>query len=179
METNRLTVVQTDDYLHDDLEVFNRSAWKSGISWFLLKPVGKTLWFGPIIIPGSTACWQCLALRLRTNRRAEALVENLRGNPGSVSSPRGLLPVTRSLAYEIAALEILQWIVRDEPSRLENTLMTYDLANWKAEYHHVARLPQCSVCGTDDAIGAYGSTLSAAVSQEGIHRRQQPQGEFA
>ena len=31
--------------------------------WLLVKPLGTTLWIGPVFRPGTTGCWECLAQR--------------------------------------------------------------------------------------------------------------------
>src|SRR6185436_396284 len=64
-------VVLTDDYLRADLEAINREAIAANRPWLLVKPVGLVLWLGPIIEPGVTACWKCLAQRVRGNRHVE------------------------------------------------------------------------------------------------------------
>ncbi len=44
-------VVLTKDYLHPDLETFNRQALASDRPWLLVKPVGTEVWLGPLFLP--------------------------------------------------------------------------------------------------------------------------------
>src|SRR5262249_5018880 len=64
-------VVFTDDYLYDELGVFNREALARDRPWLLVKPVGTELWVGPLFLPGRTGCLACLAHRLRGARKIE------------------------------------------------------------------------------------------------------------
>src|SRR5262249_40314664 len=66
-----LAVVLTDDYLRTNLRTHNAEALARGRPWLLARPIGSQLWVGPLFRPGRTACWECLARRLRTNRPVE------------------------------------------------------------------------------------------------------------
>src|SRR5262249_37157317 len=66
-----VTVVVTDDYLRPELAAWNARSLRSEKPWLLVKPVGIETWIGPMFVPGQTACWECLAQRLRGHRRLE------------------------------------------------------------------------------------------------------------
>ena len=69
------TVVLVDDYLREELKEFNRKAIEYRKPWMIVKPVGNIFWLGPIFTPPNSACWGCMARRLKQNRRAEAYIE--------------------------------------------------------------------------------------------------------
>ena len=69
-----VTVVVTDDYLRPELAAWNARSLASGKPWLLVKPVGIETWIGPMIVPGQTACWECLAQRLRGHRKLETYI---------------------------------------------------------------------------------------------------------
>src|SRR4051812_10702040 len=69
-----LTIAVTDDYLRDALGELNRAALASGEPWIAVRPIGRTMWIGPRFVPGVTACWECLAERLRAHRRIDAMI---------------------------------------------------------------------------------------------------------
>src|SRR3989442_862997 len=58
-----LKIVLTADYLRPELEGLNDEALRRGRRWMLVKPVGMVPWVGPILVPGRTGCWACLAQR--------------------------------------------------------------------------------------------------------------------
>ena len=141
-----ITVVLTDDMLNPHLDDLNRAALQSGQPWMLVKPVGNEFFVGPLFIPGQTACWQCLAHRLRMNRRAEVFLEHYKGRPLPSGTPGGL-PSLQAVALQRAASELARWIVQGRHERLEGHMLSFDARTWEQEWHPVARLPQCLACG--------------------------------
>ena len=143
----QLGVVVSDDYLRSGLESFNKAALDSGQSWMLIKPVGSHIWLGPLFRPGQTACWQCLAERLRGNREAEVYVHKMAGRDDPFPVPFADTPATRTIAWNVAATEISKWITRGGTSDLEGRILTLDVLSWKTQWHTVVRRPQCPACG--------------------------------
>ncbi len=145
-EGGQVGVILTDDYLRHGLEAVNREALRSGRSWLLLKPVGHQIWVGPVFQPGRTACWECLAQRLRANRAAEIYVQEKLGRPDPLPVPHVDTPTTQAIAWNLTATEIAKWIARGA-SELVGKILTLNVLSWKTEWHTVVRRPQCSACG--------------------------------
>jgi len=143
-----IDIVLTDDYLQDALEVFNQKALQSQRPWMLVKPVGSTIWIGPLFQPGKTACWECLAQRLRSNRPIDSFIQRRKKIstpfPTSISS----LPSTLQIALNLATTEIAKWIVCGENKNLEGILVTFDTLSLKTRNHILIHRPQCPHCGT-------------------------------
>jgi len=160
-----LTVVVSDDYLRPELEEENRRALASGSPWMLVKPVGTTVWLGPILVPGETGCWRCLAFRLRHDAPVRATTETALGDEYRPPAPAGSLVTTRAAVWNLVATEIAAWWVRGRRVRrpggarpssdrsfgagrsLVGRLATLDLASLGMEHHAVVRRPQCGDCG--------------------------------
>ncbi len=142
-----LVIVVTDDYLEPSLEAFNQSALESQVPWLLVKPVGTIVWFGPLFQAEKTACWQCLAHRLRENRPVESFIQ--RSSSGAVAPvpPQGFLASTVQMALGMVATEVFKWVVGGKHDPLENRLRTYDVLTHQARAHSLVRRPQCSSCG--------------------------------
>ncbi len=162
-----LTLVCTDDYLRDAVQIFNRQAWATGHRWMLCKPVGATPWLGPLIVPGRTACAACMAAQLQANRRAEAFLRQTQGRTRPIVASVAQLPGTVALAFDLAALEVAQGLAREAYDRLGNTILTLDLPEFNLEKHHVRRLSRCPVCGLQET-----GSLSASIPNEDRHRRR-------
>lgn len=94
-------VVLSDDYLQYGLGEFNSAALKSGRPWLLVKPLGMTLWIGPNFRPGKTACWECLAQRLRTNRKIESYLQNKKAT--ATFSRKPMVDISRSIQFALRA----------------------------------------------------------------------------
>ncbi len=142
-----ITVVLTDHYLRPELEAFNLSA---NQPWIMLGPNGHDMWIGPLFAPEETACWDCLAHRLRINRKVEQYV-------WLQTSEAQIPPVQSEMAgsiapaaFEMAAGQIARW--RDNPhtSILLNQLAVLDSARLGVTHHKILRRPQCPSCGSSE-----------------------------
>ncbi|MBV9067569.1 MAG: TOMM precursor leader peptide-binding protein [Acidobacteria bacterium] len=146
-----VSVVLTDDYLRPELAAFNAARLQDGSPWLLARPVGSLLWIGPLIRPGVTACWTCLAHRLRTQREAERFVQRRKNDSYPRVASNFSIPLTESAAASLIATEVAKWLAGAPSPELENSLLTIDLACLTSERHPVVRRPQCPECGTGRA----------------------------
>ena len=140
-------VVVVDDYLQPALAGINRDALQSGRSWLLCKPVGSVVWVGPLFRPGRSACWECLAQRLRRHRAVEAYVQRRTGQTDPLVLPRSAVPASERLALNLAALQIAKLVIAERAEGSEDAIVTLDLHTLTAARHVVVRRPQCGACG--------------------------------
>ncbi len=136
-DTAALTLVVADSYLRPELADSNTDALRTGRPWLLVRVGGSAPWVGPLLRPGETCCWQCMADRLRRNRPLEyQLVQR-----GAARRIEG--PASRSAAVEaaIAALSCLT----DEA--LAGTITVLHTRGGVPHRERVLRRPQCPVCG--------------------------------
>lgn len=141
------TVVLTDDYLQPGLDEFNSQALRTQKPWMLVKPVGATIWVGPIFIPSQTGCWQCLAQRLRGNREVETAVGQQKGIVAPFPTARSILPTHLQIGLNLAAAEVAKWIAQGKNEQLEGKVLTLDLARLFMQHHVLVKRPQCPACG--------------------------------
>jgi ribosomal protein S12 methylthiotransferase accessory factor len=145
-------VVVTDDYLRGELARHNERALASERAWLLVKPYGYVIWLGPVFSPGRTACWECLAVRIRANRYTEQFVAR-RKRSGLVALSRlSTTNASEQIAARIVALTIATWLAGDELPALNESLVTLDLRSWRSETHRVVARPQCRACGDPPEI---------------------------
>lgn len=146
-------VVVTDDYLQEDLAAINQNALSTNQAWMLAKVVGETIWIGPIFQPYETACWHCLAHRVRSNRPVEAFVLRKRVDKSSpFQRTRPTLEVTVQMGANMLATEVAKWIGQGHVERLHNQLVVLNTLTMEMQTHFVVRRPQCPVCGTPEAF---------------------------
>ncbi|NDJ53228.1 MAG: TOMM precursor leader peptide-binding protein [Chloroflexi bacterium] len=140
-------VVLVNDYLHPDLRRINRDALKRDTPWMLAKPVGTTVWIGPIFVPNQTGCWECLFNRLHGNREIEAFLQRQldRTDPFPVSIAQ--LPTTVAMADQLIATEVAKWLVHPEGQQLAGQIVTLDTDTLELQRHKLVRRPQCLACG--------------------------------
>ncbi len=146
------TVVLTDDYLQTGLDEFNSQSLRTQKPWMLAKPVGATIWIGPIFVPGQTGCWQCLAQRLRGNREVETAVGQQKGIATPFPTSRSILPTHLQIGLNLAAAEVAKWIAKGKHEQLEGNLLTLDLASLFMQHHVLVKRPQCPACGEKAAF---------------------------
>jgi len=148
-EAAQFTLAITDHYLRNELSSLNRT--QTG-PWLLVRPVAQEMWLGPLIVPGETACWECLAHRLRFNSRIEQFVAAETGEfPFVDTAVLNQPPSARNVVFALAAQFARDWIngIRRAPL---NTLVAIDPTSMSMTHHHIVRRPQCPACGTEAVV---------------------------
>lgn len=145
IERADLSVVIVNDYLHPQLEKFNRSQHEAGKPWLLVKPVGQILWLGPLIVPSEElGCWQCLAHRLKENRPVDMVV--LENESDQLPVAEAAIPMSRSAGIELAATEIARWAATGYCESLKGHVVTLDLESLSTRRHKIHKQPLCPAC---------------------------------
>ncbi|NBB82134.1 MAG: TOMM precursor leader peptide-binding protein [Alphaproteobacteria bacterium] len=142
-------LVLVDDLRAPALEAVNAAALADGRGFVPVKLLGRRLQLGPWIVPGETACWQCLVHRLRLNAQIETFLDET-GQPPLVDRVAPRRPSVVALAARQAALRLAE--AARAPDRLKRALYTYDWLDHDGRWHPVTRRPQCSACGDADLL---------------------------
>lgn len=145
-ESGALSLVVTDDYLNPGLSSINAAALTGGTPWLLARPIGTTVWIGPVFRPGQTGCWECLAQRLRLNRTVERYLQRRVGRAEGSPVARAALPATADAARALVAVEAVRAIAAPQ-NDLGDRIVTIDLLGRGVEHHTLVRRPQCAACG--------------------------------
>lgn len=140
-----LTVTLVSDYLEGRLAELNRQHLSDHTPWVLVQPSGIFPLVGPVFNPGNSACWTCLAERMKRNREVKALLDRGRARRVAVS------PLARNMfgqsAIQLAAVEIAKAIATDYRTDLRDHIVSLDLLGSTIVKHYVAARPQCPTCG--------------------------------
>jgi bacteriocin biosynthesis cyclodehydratase domain-containing protein len=140
-----LTVTLVSDYLEGRLAELNRQHLSDHTPWLLVQPSGIFPLVGPVFIPGKSACWTCLAERMKRNREVKAFLDRRQARCVAVS------PLARDMfgqsAIQLAAVEIAKAIATDFRTDLRDHLISLDLLGSTIVKHYVAARPQCPTCG--------------------------------
>ncbi|HEY0451222.1 TOMM precursor leader peptide-binding protein [Actinophytocola sp.] len=157
-----LSVVFCADYLDASLARVDTLHRAAGRPWLLAKPGGTQVWIGPVFDPAPglpadpaglpadpgapTACWHCLAHRLRGHRQAETHLRALVDQRCALTPPAVSLPPLGAAALHLIALEAVKWVagLRQDGQRAVWTLDSLDLAG---RHHELRARPQCPACG--------------------------------
>lgn len=156
-----LDVILVDDYLQPTLRDWNAQAKRP---WMLVKPGGMIGWIGPIFVPDRTACWECLARRIRINREVEQFILKQAGTEKPLPKSRAALPSTLSAVFNLAATLAARWLAGDHMV-LEGKLLTLDLAHPEIRHHPAPRLPHCPTCGEARATDPAPIVLQPSIAR--------------
>ncbi len=152
VDRGALTVFATDNYLAADLAEWNKRAVEENQPWILANPGGLQSWLGPAFVPGETACWECLAHRLRWHRRVETHIGKLSGLAGNRLAPKASIDTSPVAAMAELVTEVTRWIGVGGPSVLANRVISTDQLSMERKSHTLTRRPQCPVCGDSSAL---------------------------
>jgi oxazoline/thiazoline synthase len=141
-----LTVTLVNDYLEGRLLELNRQHLSDRTPWVLFQPSGIFPLAGPVFSPGKSACWMCLAERMKRNREVKALLDRRQARCLTVS-PLARHTIGQS-ATQLAALEVAKAIASDFRTQLSDHIISLDLLGSTIVKHHVAARPQCPSCGS-------------------------------
>lgn len=174
------TVVLTNSYLRSELEELNNESLSQGTQWFLAKPTGRRLWFGPLFKPRITGCWKCLANRILGNAPARGYLQAFTGANASVPSNLSRAAATTEVAHGLLASTIAMWAAVGELPRHEGKVHTIDLHTWQMQEHQLIKHPTCSECGVANAITSYPTSnfvlnsCKKRYTEDGGHRCTSP-----
>jgi ribosomal protein S12 methylthiotransferase accessory factor len=178
--TATLKVALADDYEAPTLGEPNDQALLMRQPWVLVKPVGRTVWIGPLLRPGRTGCWRCLAHRLAGSHPIEHLAQN-HAVPIPQTGAIPFLPTTLRLALNLAATVVAQALLAPAPGLLDGRLLSLDLGTMETTWHALVRWPLCPACATpaeDDPFPAPLALESRSWLPSGTmgHREARPEG---
>lgn len=148
VDDGQFGVVLTDHYLRPELAEYNRQSLERGRSWMLAKPNGRILWVGPLMVPGTTGCWECLVQRIRANFPILGYLETHDADPSSLAADRAATPATIALGLNLTAVAVQNWVGRGENPEFVGKIKTLDVMTWQTLSHSLLRQPSCDACGT-------------------------------
>lgn len=131
------------------LRAANDACLRHGVSWL---PVGgydgAGIHVGPLMVPGQTACAECLLRRLAANVEYAGVYGDVAGAP-SAPTPHGL----RAWSYSVAALILLRWLAGRDAA-LPGLLVTLAPDDLEMRRARVYRVPRCPACAGPDFVTA-------------------------
>ncbi|MFK8114818.1 MAG: TOMM precursor leader peptide-binding protein [Rubripirellula sp.] len=149
--------VVANDYLCDELAEINQQAIENETPWILVKPNGMVPWIGPIFHPNQSACWECLAQRMRANRHIDQYLKQHSHQQRLPQGSKAALPAGIRMAVGLAALELKRAMAGDKLA-LKNRLMTLDVLSLEQQEHAVVHRPQCPACGSCEILESQEAT---------------------
>ena len=149
-------VVVVEDLLDPRLAALDERWRAAGVPWLPVRPRGVRQWIGPFFgTEPDSACWTCLAVRLRTHRRAEEALLARRGERGPLLRRLPSHPAAVGLAAHRAALEVDAWAHGHERP-VRRGVLVLDSRATAEQLHELRRRPQCPSCGDASLVARRG-----------------------
>jgi ribosomal protein S12 methylthiotransferase accessory factor len=145
-ENGTLHVIITGEYTHNELREINREMLEKKCPWMLVKPVGTELWIGPLFLPGTTGCWECLKQRLDLNCQLTVFYQTQRQTDAPLPIPAAYTPFSLQLAANHTAIETVKWLYFGTNEQIEGKLITIDARALRTQSHVLVKRPQCHTC---------------------------------
>lgn len=174
-------VVVVDSLVRKELASINQDNLRQRRPWLLVKPTGRQLIVGPLLVPGKTACWECLASRIHANSPVTAYLQDKSRGGTAVIHDRAVTPATLQIAFGLAANTIATWIVQGEIQQLLGELQSLDVPTWQMRNHRLVQLPFCQACGLNHSNGGSAFVVPnlqsrlKTTSRDGGHRVVNPE----
>jgi ribosomal protein S12 methylthiotransferase accessory factor len=115
---------------------------------------------GPVVIPGATACWECLRVRRHPigadPKAEESVLQALLAGP-AIERMRMLPAAMAAAAGSLIALEALKLLTAYAPATIFNRFLRLDLTSFDSSLHPFLPLPYCELCGGISATGKGGN----------------------
>jgi ribosomal protein S12 methylthiotransferase accessory factor len=140
--TASFLVVVTDDYLRPEMMGFAGR----NVSWLLAKPVGHTVWIGPLFRPGKTACYSCMASAQKTNRWLQSAFSEAAGLDYPPQPSVAALPGTVATAAGIISTAAAVFLAAGDHPVLESNILSLDTRTMRMSMSPVRRRADCPAC---------------------------------
>lgn len=140
-----VAVLCSDHFDPTEYDELNRAALESKTVWTSARLAGFEFLMGPTILPGETPCFQCFALRLKSNLPDYAeytLVEDYLKKGRLRGETLAITP-----GAELLALEVLKAITWFMPPATYAHLYSLNLLTLQSRLHPILKIPRCPACG--------------------------------
>ncbi len=127
----------------DLLARWNERALAESVAWLPIRPYdGRLSAVGPLVVPGESACHECVLLRRASNLDYRSDFRLIEG----VGSTAGADPGLESMVAGVAASIALRWLLAHD-TRLPGRLLAVEASPFPSiEVHEVLRVPRCPSC---------------------------------
>ena len=128
----------------------NEASISSGTPALFSELRATSLFAGPFLFPGRSACLMCYRMRSLASETdfesAMAYEEHLDRRRHPSLAERPVLPTLPSHLASILALEALRYLIRLNQPRLVDTVLEFDALQFETRFHPVLVEPACPAC---------------------------------
>jgi bacteriocin biosynthesis cyclodehydratase domain-containing protein len=133
----------------DRLPDWNRRALAQGRRWLLLRPFdGVAATVGPLVVPGESACYQCLLLRLGANFGLGDDVFDIEAAPATAPADAAF----EAFVVAVAAHLAWRWVVGRDTTLPGVLHVVSARPSVALGAHAILRVPRCGECSAADRL---------------------------
>lgn len=144
----RCLVATSDFGGREILRHWNRYCMGHNLHFFPVVLQNLVGYIGPLILPGETACFECLRARQDSNL-ADPQAEQAVGEAAFESQPFiGFHPSMASVLGDIAAFELTRFYSGVLPRQKTGSLIEVNLLSSRMTTHKVLKVPRCLICSS-------------------------------
>lgn len=103
---------------------------------------------GPLVVPGETACFECLRARQNSHMPDPELQRAAEYESFAGQRATGFHPAMASILGDLAALELTRFYGGWAPQRIVGTLIEANLLSPEVKARKVLKIPRCQVCSS-------------------------------
>jgi len=121
----------------------------SAIAWVLFRKVASHFEIGPLVVPGETACFQCLTLRMLAaagDLGAEQEYIRYCSTHGSQGRHLNSHPSLLQLAASVLAIELEGFCMARRVTTIQNGQWLVSACPLLVEHHRLLKIPGCPTC---------------------------------
>lgn len=107
---------------------------------------------GPFVIPGETACLECLRARQNSNHADPAVYRATEAPSGNGSWAVGHHPAMAAMIGDVVVMELTKQFSSRLPHRNVSMLIEIKLLEPSISRRKVLKIPRCTVCGTTRTV---------------------------
>lgn len=101
---------------------------------------------GPLVVPGETACLECLLVREQSHKTDRQSLEKIDASAHEGQSVVGFHPSMASILGDLAVFELTKFFSGVLPGRKVGTVLEVNLLSTRMTPRKVLKVPRCSVC---------------------------------
>lgn len=153
-----LCLVATSDFGDQQvLREWNRFCQERDCIFFPVVLKNVVGYLGPLVVPGETACFECLHARQNANLREPQTQQAITASAFAGQLVNGFHPAMPSILGDLAAFELTKFFSRILPNQNVGTLIEVNLLASQLSTHKVLKVPRCSVCSPLHTVSAISS----------------------
>lgn len=148
---DKIWVLAVPNYLHPEIEEFNRTALRNKIKWLPYRPDNEMILAGPVFNNGLEGCFSCLKFYHKSHRLSSALLFEKFNSWNSVSI--NCNNETAAISGALVSLEIKKAISEkstgyENEEDLNKGMISFSLKDNERKFHPFCRHMHCKECGT-------------------------------